>query len=194
MDLLENLTSQLSGSNLSNLSSQLGTDQGQTQSAISAALPLLLGALQKGTSTPEGANAVSQLADGEAGSGIMDDIGGFLSKSDNGNGGTLVSQLLGGQRGDAEQGIAQVSGLSAGSAGSLLENLAPIVIGMLGKQRQSSGLDASGLAGLIGTMSGQSRQGANSGTMGLLGNLLDRDNDGSVIDDVAGMIGGFLKK
>ena len=192
MDLLETLTSQLSGANLANLSTQLGTDQGQTQSAVSAALPLLLGALNK--QADSNADAVAQVADQQANDSALEDIGGFLSKSDNGAGPALVSQLFGGQRSGAEQGIAQVSGLSAGSASSLLENLAPIVIGMLGKQRQAGGLDAGGLAGLIGQMSGQSRQGANSGTMGLLGTLLDRDGDGSVIDDVAGMIGGFLKK
>ncbi len=192
MDLLETLTSQLSGANLTNLSSQLGSDESQTQAGISAALPLLLGALNK--QADANPDAVAQFADQEASSGLLDDLGGFLGKSDNGQGPALVSQLFGGNTDNAAAGVAQVSGLSAGAAGSLLQNLAPIIIGMLGKQRQSGGLDAGGLAGLIGTMSGQSRQGANSGTMGLLGNLLDRDGDGSVIDDVAGMIGGFLKK
>ena len=105
MDLLETLTSQLSGANLANLSTQLGTDQGQTQSAVSAALPLLLGALNK--QADSNADAVAQVADQQANDSALDDIGGFLSKSDNGAGPALVSQLFGGQRSGAEQGIAQ---------------------------------------------------------------------------------------
>jgi len=192
MNILEQLTEQLGGDNLKALSQQLGVEEGQASAGISAALPMLMGALAKNASSDDGAAKLSAALDKDHGSGgVMDQLSGFLSDSDNGSGAGILGHLLGGQRSGAEAGLAQISGLSQGAAGGLLENLAPVVMGFLGKQKQQQGLDASGLASILGQ---QSQQASSSPGMGLLSNLLDRDGDGSVVDDVAGMVGKFFKK
>ena len=56
--LAEELFQQLQGAPLQQVSQQLGTGQMQTASAISAALPLLLGALGKNAAQPQGAEAL----------------------------------------------------------------------------------------------------------------------------------------
>ena len=58
MSLFENVSQLLSGPALQLISSQLGADQGKTQSAIQGALPLIISALSKNSSTPEGANSL----------------------------------------------------------------------------------------------------------------------------------------
>ena len=77
-------------------------------------------------------------------------------------------------------------------AGGLLENLAPLVMGYLGRQRQSQGLDAAGIAGMLLGAKTQAKQ-QSGGAMDLLGSILDRDGDGSMLDDIGGMLGGLLK-
>ncbi|MGO4776017.1 DUF937 domain-containing protein, partial [Lysobacter sp. 2RAB21] len=56
--LTDDLLNQLQGQPLAQLGSQLGLSQTQTQSAVSAALPLLLGALGRNASQPQGAEAL----------------------------------------------------------------------------------------------------------------------------------------
>jgi hypothetical protein len=78
-----------------------------------------------------------------------------------------------------------MSGLSGDKTGNLMTMLAPIVLGMLGKQKRQNNMDQSGLSDMLSrsvkSASNQRQE------MGLLGKLLDRDGDGSVMDDIAGM-------
>ena len=59
MSLLQTLTEQISGSALSGLAGQLGADEGTTQSAIAAALPMIIGAMAKNASSDQGATALT---------------------------------------------------------------------------------------------------------------------------------------
>ena len=53
--LTEELLSQLQGAPLQQIADQLGTNPSQAQSAVSAALPMLLGALGRNAAQPQGA-------------------------------------------------------------------------------------------------------------------------------------------
>jgi hypothetical protein len=69
---------------------------------------------------------------------------------------------------------------------------APLVLGQLGAQKKEQGLDASGLLSMLqGEKESASK---NSMLMGLATQFLDKDNDGSVVDDLMGMAGKFFKK
>ena len=63
--------------------------------------------------------------------------------------------------------------------------LAPMVLGMLGKQKKTQGLDLAGIASMLSGTVTQQKQ-ANP-AMGLISSFLDKDGDGSIMDDVAGM-------
>ena len=71
---------------------------------------------------------------------------------------------------------------------------APILMGVLGQQKQQQGVsDSSGIGSLLGgLMGGGSSQ--NSGASSILTSILDADGDGSIIDDVAAMALGGKKK
>ena len=56
--LLQSIAGQISPRTISQMSSVLGIQDQQTQSAISMALPVLLGALQRNTSDETGATAL----------------------------------------------------------------------------------------------------------------------------------------
>ena len=89
-----------------------------------------------------------------------------------------------------EAGISKSTGLNTASVGRLLTMLAPLVMGALGRVRQQQGLDAGGLSNILQQeASGIGRQG--SGVEGLL-SLLDTDDDGSVVDDIGGMLGKLM--
>jgi hypothetical protein len=200
MDFLNQVMEQFSGPALSTLSQQLGADEGQTQAALSAALPVLMGAMSKVASHEQGAAALQQLVQQDDGS-IMDNLMGFLGSKDNGMGPQLIESFLGSRQADVQSGISQASGLNMDQVGGLLQNIAPVVIGMLGRMNQGQvqqgqgGIDIGSLVSMFTQQSrGMGQQGGDSGIAGMVSSFLDRDGDGSAIDDVAGMLGGLLRR
>lgn len=185
--LTDMLFSQLDGSALSSLSQSLGSDSQATKTAASAALPLLFSALAKNAASDDGAAALEKALDRDHDGSILDGVSAALGQGASTDGDGILKHVLGSQRGDAEAGIAKLSGLDSGQSSQMLAALAPLVMGALGKAKRSQGLDATGLAGLL---SGEQRQ-ARSQLGGLAG-MLDKDGDGSVVDDLLGGLGRRL--
>lgn len=61
-------------------------------------------------------------------------------------------------------------------------------MGALGKTQQAQGLDATGLSNFLGNQNQQALA-SSPDVMGILGNLLDSNKDGSVMDDVGRLAG-----
>lgn len=82
--------------------------------------------------------------------------------------------------------------MDAGSVAQILKVAAPIIMGMLGNQAKQQNVSSqSGLDGLLGGLiKGNSAKHEQS----FLESILDADGDGSIIDDVAGMVLGGNKK
>lgn len=184
MSLANALLDQLGDSGLSSLSQALGSNPAATKTAAAAAVPLLLSALAKNASTNDGATALNAALERDHDGSILDSLGsGFSEKlATDGNG--ILKHVLGGRRDTAEQGLAQASGLDKAQSAQMLATLAPLVMGALGKQKRSEGLDAGALAGMLAGERGQSRN-----QLGGLAALIDQDGDGSVADDLLGGIG-----
>jgi hypothetical protein len=63
-----------------------------------------------------------------------------------------------------------------------------LVMGAIGRTQRENQLDATGVSTLLAGEHERLKETA-PGVMGALGRFLDRDNDGSVMDDVGGMLG-----
>ena len=188
--LTEMLMSQLAGSAISQISGKIGADPGTTSKAVAIAVPLLISALARNSSTPAGAEALNNAVARDHDGSILDNLGAFLGNSESANGAKILGHVLGGRRTDVENGLAQSTGLDSGAAGQLLETIAPLVMGALGKTQQQEGLDANGLSEYLDSQHQQAQASAPD-VMGMLGSLLDSNKDGSVLDDV-GRIAGRL--
>jgi hypothetical protein len=189
--LIDMVARQLGGAALGQLSQQIGANPSQTQSAISAALPLLLSALSRNASTPQGAAALHTAVSNDHDGSILDNVMGFLGNAQQGPGAAILQHVLGGQQQTVQQGLAQSTGMAPAAMGSLLKVLAPMVLGAVGRTTAQQGLGADALAGLLGSQN-QMAQTAAPGLLGSLNKLLDHDGDGSALNDVAGMLGKFL--
>jgi hypothetical protein len=191
MSVLEMIQQRLGGQAVEQISRKIGADSGTTGNAIDAALPLLLAAMARNANDDSQARslhaAVSQDHDGS----ILDDVPGYLNQDQTGSGAGILRHVLGGKQPTVQEGLGQVTGLGAGQTGQLLTMLAPLVMGALGRAKQERGLDAGGLSGLLSGESNSLRHSA-PGVMNTVGRFLDRDGDGSVIDDVGGMLGKAL--
>ncbi len=191
--ILDTLSAHLDDNALRQISSRLGTDQGATSRAIAAAVPLLLGALAHNAAQGDGAQRLNEAIARDHDGSVLNDVPGALQTAPLSGGEAILGHVLGDRRDLAEQAVARSSGLDLAKAGPLLATLAPLVLGALGRVRRDRGLDANGLAGLLG---GEREALATSapGAMGAVSRLLDRNQDGSVLDDVGGLLGSLFGK
>lgn len=193
--LFDQLFAQLQGAPMERLSQQLGTDVAQTNAAVGAALPLLLGALGRNATQPQGAQEL--LGALQRDHAAPADPGGLLGSLLGGGGGAqnggaaILGHIFGaGQQQRAEAGLGQATGIGS-QAGDLLKLLAPIVMSFLAQRVQAGGMDAGALER---TLDGERAQAEQRGGIGggLLGSLLDQDGDGQVgLGDLV-KIGGAL--
>ena len=196
MSLTDDLLSQLQGAPLQQVSQQLGIDSQQASGAISAALPLLMGALGNNAAKPQGAEALfGALQNNHSGLDIGSVLGAVMGggNSPAANGAGILGHIFGGNQDRAETGLAQATGLSPSSSSQLLKILAPIVMAYIA-QRMSSGGQASagGLAQILGQEKQQVSQAGGIGG-GLLGSVLDQDGDGQFgVSDLIKLGSGLL--
>lgn len=175
---------------------QLGINESQAQTAVAAAVPFLLSALNK-NAQGGGAEGISNALNQHDGS-ILDNLSGFLGQGGNQQDGLgILGHVLGNKQQNVESAISQQSGLNTAQVTQILALVAPIVMGYLGKQKQSAGLDSNGIAGLLGGLVGGSTTQTNQSGVNLGGfeKLLDQDGDGQLgLSDAMGLLGGFFKK
>ena len=186
--LTDDIFSQLSGGALQQISQQLGSGHAQTAGAIAAALPMILGAMGRNTSQPNGADALfGALGRDHAGAGGIGDIlGAVLGGQQQGrqtDGLGQLGHIFGGQLPRAQTGLANATGLGSDKAQMLMKILAPIVMAYLGKRMFGGGQQQAASPQVLGDILGQERrevqqEGGLGG--GLLGAVLDQDGDGQL--------------
>ena len=191
--LMDLLGGALNQGNIGQMAQQLGASENQVQSAIGMALPALLQGLQRNASDPQGASSLMSALDRDHDGSILNDIGSLLSNFQQGPGAGILGHVLGNQQSVVQQGIGQTTGLNAGQIGNLLQMLAPVVMGSLGKTARSQGVGADGLAGLLGMLTGQMQR-QQPQSFNMINMLLDQNRDGNVVDDVFKLVGNFLKR
>ena len=145
-----------------------------------------MNALARNSSSSEGANSLLGALDKDHDGSILNDLTGFLANPAVANGSGILKHVLGGNRSKVETYLSKSSGISLGSAGNLLEMLAPILMGFLGKQNRSTGSGG----GIIDILQSVLNKGQSSGQQqetqqeSIFNKLLDKDNDGSITDDI----------
>ena len=189
--ILDLLNSPIGKTLINGASQQLGQDKKQTASALSTALPLILGAMKNNASTPDGAaGLLSALGNRRHSGGILDSLGnilggGGIDQDVLSDGAGILGHVFGGREQNVAQAVSKSSGMDLSSAMNILKVAGPLVMGVLGKEtRQKKVTDQGGLGDLLGGMLGGGGQQEQS----LVNRLLDADGDGSIIDDVAGML------
>ena len=194
MDLMSLLQGQLTPEVIGQLSQQTGASPTQTATAAEGVFSTLLGGLAK-NAAGGGAEGILNALDRDHDGSVLNDVMGMISGNAGGrnaaalNGAGILGHILGGQQQGAAQVISQVSGVQQSGVADLMIKLAPIVMGVLAQQKQQQGLDASGLAGMLG--GAVQTQNANP-LMQLATQFLDKDHDGSMVDDLMGMVGSRL--
>lgn len=207
MFTLQDLLGQDQGSTaLNEISQNVGADQSAVNSAIQAALPMILGGLANNAQSPQGAQGLDQALERDHDGSILNQLGGLgglifgqqqAAPPKQADAGGILGHIFGTNQAPVVQEVSQKSGLDMGQVAQVLMFLAPIVMGYLGKQKREQGVGADGLGGLLGGLLGQSAaagQGTGNPMMDMASGMLDRDGDGSSMDDIASMAMDYFRR
>jgi len=195
---LQDLLGQQQGSEaVGQISQQVGAEPSAVNSAIAAALPSILGSLANNASTTAGAERLDNALTNDHDGSLLDNLGslgGMIFDQQTptprqADAGGILGHILGTDQGTVAQEASNKSGLPVGQVAQILMMLAPIVMAYLGRQKQEQGVGADGLGGLIGGLLG----GQSGGSVGdITSSVLDRDHDGSSLDDIASMAFNYV--
>lgn len=190
--ILDLLNSDIGKTIISGVSGSTGAPQDKTANVLSMAMPILMGAMQRNASTPQGAAGLLGAVQNKHNGGIMDNLGslfqGGVDQSVVQDGQGILNHVLGGKQAGVENALSQKSGMDMTQVSQILKVAAPILMGVLGKQVQQNNVqDTSGLTNVLGGLLGG---GQGSKQQSMIEQFLDADGDGSILDDVAGMVLG----
>ncbi|MCB0535027.1 MAG: DUF937 domain-containing protein [Lewinellaceae bacterium] len=179
MNLMEVLQSQLSDDVLGQISQQIGAEKEQTATAANGIFATLLGGMATNATNTSGLASLASALDRDHDGSILDDLAGMvgnMSQTENQsaakalNGAGILGHILGDRQEVAAQQISQNSGLNINQIMKLMPILAPIVMGVLGRAKNSNGgLDLGGLANIL---MGSVQNAQSSGYGDLIGSVL----------------------
>ncbi len=194
--ILDLLNSDLGKQIVSGVANSTGNDVAKTSNALTMGLPVMMKAMQRNASTPEGAEGLMNAISGKHSGGILDNLGqlfeGGVNDDIKNDGDKILGHVLGSKREGVEAVIGQKSGLNTDSVAQILKVASPILMGVLSKQVVQNKLNSSsGIGNLLGGFLGgnSAKQEQN-----FLEQILDSNGDGNMVDDVAGMLLGGSKK
>lgn len=197
-NIFNSIQEQLTPEVITTLSKQIRADEETTKTATQGAISAIVGAMTKQTAQANNASSLLGALDRDHDGSVLNDVVGLLtgggnSKTNNGLG--ILEHLLGGNTNNIVALLSQGSGLDFLKSGKLLQLLAPIVMGSLGKARAENQVNEANVFDFLKTSVKQAAPERKE--LSMIEKILDQDGDGSVMDDVAGMgmkfLGGVLK-
>jgi len=189
INLLEMLSSQMGGSQYSQIGKFLGADEGIVKSAMGAALPSILGSvISNGASSTGAAGLINMLNKGNFDGSMLDNLGGLFgggnaTSSLMNSGSSILSSLMGNKLGSVVDLIGSVTGMKKSNSSSLMSMAAPLVMSMLGRYVKNKALDATGLSNFLGTQKKHVAAALPAGMGNILG--FDAGNVGSTVSNAA---------
>jgi hypothetical protein len=191
MDILGTIMGAAGGGAARQLGQQFGLDEDQVQSALGALLPALAGAVNQNTQTEDGLSGLLGALSRGNHQQYLEDPSLLEAPETRQDGNGILGHLLGSK--DVSRALASRASAETGIGSDVLKSMLPIVATML-MGSLSKGASQGGLLSALGVGAGAEQQQVpqQSGLLGMLTPLLDRNRDGSALDDILGMAARFM--
>ena len=181
MNILDAILGAQGGGATAEAGQAVGLSQDQTAAALSAVVPALASGLQRNASAPGGLESLIGALTNGGHARYVDDPLTLRADGATTDGNAILGHILGSK--DASRAVASNASAQTGISEDVLKKLLPIaatmIMGSLAKQH-TSGTTASALPG--------------AGILASLTPMLDRNRDGSVVDDVLGQVGKIFTR
>jgi hypothetical protein len=185
MNILDAIVNAQDGAAVRQLGSQVGLPPEKASAALSALMPALAAGFQRNMQSQGGLESLMAALSSGKHTQYIDNPASLSDPTTVADGNGILGHLLGSKevsREVANRASAQ-TGLSADVLKRLLPLAATLMMGAFAKQQAG---------GASSTTAGPG--GSGGGIASMLTPFLDRNRDGSILDDVTGMIGGFMKR
>ena len=186
------------------ISQKLGVDKDQTKWVISAAIPLMLSAINyNAKNKPEQAAGLNEAISNEQTSGIFDNISAIFAGEPSDNNNNSIEQIFGKNTNSVKESLAEKSGISSEKIGKILGLIAPLVMGYLSKLNKDSSSSSGGIGDLLGSVLGGQRNNSStgSGISDILGNVLgnteashDNKEQPNILGNLSDLAGEFFNQ
>jgi hypothetical protein len=165
MPFLDEFMQTYGGEAAKDLASSLGIKKSAAAQIVPNVVPMILGGLKRQMETQGGAARVDHILNKYGSDSVLDNIAGAIGNRTAQAADPQLGGLLGSSGLQATDMIAQRFKLDPSIAAKIIPALAPLILGALTRKKKTSNEGIGGVA-----------------------SLLDKDGDGSILDDVAGML------
>lgn len=198
MSLIDLITGNAGNQVASEAENKFGISKNQVIALLAVAAPLVISYLKKKSQeNSEEADALNNALDKDHDGSILNDPSQAAARQQ--EGGSILDHIFGGQKATVENQLSKNTGISMDKIGPIMAMLAPLIMGYIGKQKQSSGVTSGGglgdlLGGILGGAQSQAQAEPSNPLNDILGNVLgggSQANAGSnPLNDILGSVLG----
>jgi len=185
MNILDMMLNSQNGGQIQQLARNFGIGEDQVQAAIAQMVPALSQGVKKNIANEDGLAGLTKALESGNHQRYIDQADSLSDDQTISDGNNILGHILGSK--DVSRAVADRASANTGLESGMLKKMLPLVasmmMGSMSKQASSSNM-----------LGGLSSSGSSSNDMlGMLGNMLDADKDGSVVDDLLGMAGKLFR-
>ena len=197
MNLIELITGNAGNQVASQAENKFGISKNQIIALLAVAAPLVISYLRKKSQEdPNEAEALNNALDKDHDGSILDNPAQVEARVQ--EGGSILDHIFGGQKAQVENQLSQNTGISMDKIGPILAMLAPLIMGYIGKEKQSSGVNSGGglgdlLGGILGGAQNQAQAEPSNPLNDILGSVLgggSQQSSGNPLNDILGSVLG----
>lgn len=197
MSLIDLITGNAGNQVATDAENKFGISKNQVIALLAVAAPLVISYLRKKSQeNPQEADALNNALDKDHDGSILNDPSQAAARQQ--EGGSILDHIFGGQKANVENQLSQNTGISMDKIGPILAMLAPVIMGFIGKEKQTSGVNSGGglgdlLAGILGNAQNQAQAQSSSPLNDILGSVLGGSqgkSSGNPLNDILGSVLG----
>lgn len=199
MGLIDLITGGTGNQVAEDASNKFGIGKNQIIALLAVAAPLVISYLMKKTqNNPAEADGLNAALDKDHDGSILNDPSQAANRQ--GEGDSILNHVFGGEKMQVENQLSEKTGISMEKIGPILAMLAPIIMGYIGKEKQSNGVTSGGglgdlLGGILGGASQQAQGESTNPINDILGSVLgggssSADSGNPLGNILSGVLGG----
>lgn len=197
MSLIDLITGNAGNQVATQAENKFGISKNQIIALLAVASPLVISYLRKKSQEdPNEAEALNNALDKDHDGSILDNPSQVEARQQ--EGGSILDHIFGGQKATVENQLSQNTGISMDKIGPILAMLAPVIMGYIGKQKQSNGVTSGGglgdlLGGILGGAQSQAQAEPSNPLNDILGSVLggsQANNSGNPLNEILGSVLG----